>query len=315
MAKKNGNGIAAPAPKAKNRVRNGKRGQKQREAKEQSLAGLTAGQNANINAQQNIDSQLYQGAGQLLPGAMESFSQPFQFSGPANPVTGDYNQWTDEQMQNYNNAFDQRMNPQFQRQTEDFEQMAANRGWDPKGELYKEQKKLLLASQNDARTQAYASGQSQATQNAMNLFNTGTQAHQNAYGEQIDSRNRPYNEFLALQGGTSGMNTQNLGFNQAGQLQKAGFANDRYLQAHQKTGGGGGGGAGPLWQQYGFTSPMEYDAYKTQQARDNAMWDFQNNPQYRQQKGPSGGSQILGQALGTGLGLAGMYFGNKWGTP
>lgn len=308
MARKDAPGLTAKAPKP---TRNGERGKKQQKAKAQSLQGLTPGQNENINAQQGIDSQLLGQAGSMLPGAFENFQQPFQYTGPQAPVTGDYNQWVDEQQGNYNKAFDSRFEPQAKQVQQDFEQEMHNRGIPPGSPLYDKLYATKVTNPlNDLKTQGYAAGQSQATQNAMNLFNTGTTAQQNAYGQQLDERNRPLNEFNAIMGSTSGMNTQNLGYAQAQGLQQQGFKNDKWMmQNTPRGGGGGGGGAGAMWQQYGFSSPMEYDAYKMSQAQQAQSWEWANNPQYKQNKGPNPWASAAGQVGGiaTGAWLGSLF--------
>lgn len=306
-----GKGISTPPPKAKGK---GKKG-KGKGPKEQSLGGLTPEQNQAINLRQDADIGLSQFGNQMMPGIIDSYSQPFNWEGlPSAPVTGDYNAWVDEQMGNYNKAFDDRMNKVFDRDMESFEQRMANTGNPPGSPRYNMELEQLRQSQNDARTQAYAQNQGQAVQSAQSLFGIGSQARGNALNEGMMQRNMPLNEFNAIYGATSGMAGQNLGYSQALGLQNDEQAFNKWMMQNTPRGGGGGGGgggAGPLWQQYGFKSPMEYDAYKTQQARDNAMWDYQNNPQYRQPRGPSAGSQFGGQVLGTGLGILGMYAGNS----
>lgn len=77
-------------------------------------------------------------------------------------------------------------------------------------------------------------------------------------------------------------------------------------------GGGGGGGTSPLYAQYGFSSPLEFDAWKTAKDREDQMWVWQNSPQYQQESGPSYGAQIGGAVLGTGLGILGDYASSFW---
>jgi hypothetical protein len=99
----------------------------------------------------------------------------------------------------------------------------------------------------------------------------------------------------ALYGSQSGMGQQNLAHNQslAQQQQQADL---QLRNAQQMPRGGGGGNA--AWQQYGFESPMAYDAYKTQQERDNYLWMQQNSPK---QKQPSPYPSLIGSVVGAGL--------------
>lgn len=311
MAAKKGVGLTSQPPQAK------KGGGKQKgkgKVKEQQLSGLTPGQNQLINQTQAQDYWLgEQGAG-FRPAIEESFRQPFDWNSmPAAPVQGDYQGWVDEQMGNYNSAYDQRMDPVFKKQLAEFESDAYNKGWAPGSENYDREKKNLLASQNDARTQAYAQNQGQAVNSAGQLFNVGQQARGSAVAEGMQQRYQPFNEMQMFYGAQSPMGLQNLGYSQARQMQQDEIANQRWMMKNTpRGGGGGGGGSNPLWAQYGFSSPMEYDAYKTAQARANQQWEWDNNPNYNQPRGPSTGSQLLGGALGLGTSLLGMYAGKNW---
>jgi len=255
-----------------------------------------------INQNVGNDLGLTQQAGAMMPAIQDAYSQPFDYNqGPAAPVGEDYNAFIDKQMSNYNSAFDKRMNPQFQQQNEDFEQQMANRGIPMGSELYNREKSRIEQSQNDARTQAYASGQSAAMDAAGRYFDVGTQAHQNNIAERLDARGRPLNEYGQLMGAQSGY-SQQMG------LQNDTQAHDRWMMQHTPRGGGGGGGgggAGAMWQQYGFSSPQEYDAYKISMQRDQALWEQQNGP--KQPKAPSPYLGLAGNILGS---AASGYFGS-----
>lgn len=274
--------------------------------KAQNLKGLTGDQNQAINDRQSQDASLQGIAGGQLGAIQGAYSQPFDWNqGPASPITGDYKGWVDSQMQNYNSAFDKRMAPIEKQQNDDFEQMMANRGIPVGSNLYNQQKSQLLQSQNDARTQAYASGQGQAIQGAESLFNVGTQAHGNAISEAMSKRNMPLNEYNMINAAQSPMMMQNLGYAQTLGAQNNQAKNQIMVNKQSPHGGGGGGGgAGPVWQQAGFPSYQDYQAYQTAQNRANQMWEFQNNPQYRQPKSPSpwaSAGGLLGGAIIGGL--------------
>lgn len=277
--------------------------------------GLTKDQSAVINQRQGQDLQLGDYAGGQMQGIQDAYSQPFDWNqGPAAPVTGDYNQWVNQQMGNYNSAYDSRMKPVEAQQNDDFEQQMANRGIPMGSQLYNQQKQQLLQSQNDARTQAYASGQGQAVSSAQGLFNVGTQAHGNALSEAMSKRNMPLNEYNQIMAAQSGQGAQNLAYSQTlGAQNNAASQQIRAAKAMPHGGGGGGGGGGAMWQQYGFKSPQEYDAYKTAQARSNAQWDYANNPQYRQPQQASGWATGLGGILGGFAQGAGNAFGSWMG--
>ncbi len=95
--------------------------------------------------------------------------------------------------------------------------------------------------------------------------------------------------------GRSGMDMQNLGYSQAYNLQ----------QTQPRGGGGGGGGAAGLGG-YGGTG-MSFQDYLNAQNQSKLALQQGLNALNPQAKGPSYGSQLFGQALGTGLGLAGAY--------
>lgn len=337
-------GIASPppkpAPKKNAQKRNRNKGMQQ-------LGGLTKQQNKAINLRQEADIGLSQNANQMLPGVYDAYSQPFDWNSlpqqsgqldwqnmPDAPGMDDYNSWVDSQMQNYNQAFDQRMEPIFAKQDENFRQRMANEGVAEGSEKYNNAYKEMTQGQNDARTQAYAANQGQAVNSAMSMFGAGQQNRNRAVGEGITQfdvgnqvydralqnsmaqRNLPLSEFNSMYGAVSGMPLQNLGYSQAQGLQQQDFRNQSKLLAQSKAGmGGGGGGSGEpnnIWNKYGFATPQEYDAYKVAQQRDQAMWDYANNPAYRSKGGPSAGSQLLGGVLGTGLGLLGAYGMKNW---
>lgn len=271
-----------------------RREQLKKEAAPQGLKGLTKGQNANINQAQGFDNRLGEVAGQQFDRINQNFQQPFDYSQlPSAPVTGDYNNWVNSQMQNYNNAFDQRMNPVFKQQNEDFEQQMANRGIPMGSELYNQEKNRMAQSQNDARTQAYASGQGQAIQGAQGLFNVGTQARGNALNEAMQQRYQPLADYNALMGARSGMDEQNLGFSQQMQLQ-----NNAARLAKQN---GGGGGPTPSWTQQGFGSFAEQAAFNDARQRDMMQFESSLN-RANQPKQPSYGAQLGGGILGSVLG-------------
>ncbi len=285
---KKGAGIASQPPK-KNAKKN----------KAQKLEGLTKGQNKQINQRQTQDLALGQQAGQMMPGIQDAYAQPFDYSQYGGPAEGDYKGWIENQMGDYTNAYNARMNPQFQQQMGDFEQKMANRGIPMGSELYNREKTRLEQSQNDARQQADAANMQNATSAASQFFGIGTQAQDRSLGLGQAARNAPLSEYNQLNAAQSPMMMQNLGYSQQRGL--ASQAGD-IARSMPRGGGGGGGGSGPLWSQYGFSSPMEYDAYKTQQSRDQAQWAWQNDPQYKQ-KGNSVNPwmQFGGQILGAGI--------------
>jgi hypothetical protein len=115
----------------------------------------------------------------------------------------------------------------------------------------------------------------------------------------------PLSEYSALYGAQSGLGRQyaDYGMQRGLQQQQA----DLQLRNAQQAPRGGGGQE--VWQQYGFSSPIEYDAYKTYLAQQQQMWAFQNDPRYRQPRQPSYGAQLGGAVLGGLSQGLGSYLG------
>lgn len=179
-------------------------------------------------------------------------------------------------------------------------------------------------SQFDIGQQRHNTGMS----DAQTRYGAGQQAWQDAYQRGQIQRGQALQDFNSLYGSRSGMDTQNIGFSQGLAMQHDDQAfqkkqMDAQLRAAAASRGGGGGGGGSggggsggnkLWQQYGFSSPMEYDAYKTAQARDQAQWEWNNNPAYKQKgsKGPSNSSVMWGNILGTAAMVGGGYLASQY---
>lgn len=295
--KRQAQGITSAPPK-----KGSKPSTKRKEPRQPKYDYLNKRQTKTINQQNTGDIGLGNTALKQMPAIEQSYSQPFDWdSGPQNPITGDYNQWVQNQMGTYASAFDERMNPNFKQEAEDFEQQMANRGIGMGNPLYDQQKKLMKQAQNDARTQAFASGQQNAISGAQSLFGIGTQARQNYLGEQMQQRNMPLSEYQALMGARSQMPMQNLQYSQQRgmqtQAEKAAMAQQQaQINAQMKMAsmkGGGGGGQQYAWQQYGFSSPQEYDQYQIQ-------LDQQRQPKAPKQPNPYAGlaGSILGSVAG-----------------
>lgn len=318
-ARKRAAGIAAEPPQGKNRG-GGKGGKKNKKEKVQSLPGLSQQQNQLVNQTQQRDYNLGGYAGGLMPQIEGAYAQPFDYSQlPQTPWSQGQSlenmnqEYYDKALSNY----DRSMQAQFKQEDTDFEQQMGNQGIPQGSELYNKLKAERQKSRDSSRQNAMDSAYFNAGQNASNWNNIGTQNFQNAYGFAQDQRNQPLADYSRLMGAQSGMNMQNLGYSQAYGLQKDEQGFQKWMMKNTpRGGGGGGGGSPPVWQQYGFKSPMEYDAFKTQQSRDNQMWNWQNNPQYQQgggDSGPSYWSQLGGSILGSAVsGWAGGGFQPFW---
>lgn len=276
------------------------------------LSFLPQAQRRTINQRNKSDFALGKSANALLPQIDQAYSQPFDWNSlPSSPVSGDYSKWRDDQLQSGLSEYDKLNTPRLTGMRDDFEQQMANRGIPMGSDLYNKQKNEMEQQLSSERNQAFENIKATAAQSAEGWFNIGTTAHGNALNEGMMKRNQPLNEYSALYGAQSQMPMANLGYAQQHQSQQEQEANQRWLLQHTPH-GGGGGGAGETWQQYGFSSPQEYDAYQRQQNQQDLAWNWANNPQYKQsgQVNPyvqAGGSLLgafaggFGQSLGKGI--------------
>ncbi len=259
--------------------------------RKQKLEGLTEGQNAVINQRQEADLGLGGMANERLGAIGESFNQPFDWEALPDQVVGeDFNKWRQDQIDSTYNDFTRRLEPQMKQEADQFEQEMFNRGIPMGSQLYEQQKSAMLQRQNDAKSSALVQAQGLAGQNAEQFFNVGSRAREQSFEDQARKRNMPLSDYMALVGAQSGMGSQNLQYSQALGAQQAG-ADLELRNAQQKPRGGGGGGE--AWQQYGFSSPMEYDAYQDRRAQAKQQWAWENAP--KGPKPPSYGSQLAGQ--------------------
>lgn len=309
---------------------------------------LSGNQQGLVDNQERRDLALGQAAQGLTGAVNRSYTEPFSLEGVGNdPRNFNFDAERRRLEDSYMSRFNDVNGSRFQQEQQQIAQDLANKGIPVGSELYNQEMERLSRQQGDERrgalTQALAFGGDEMTR----TFGMGQQARQNAINDRLLVRDRPYQELTNVLGSMQGPTLPNfqprseinvpyndatdtalgygqLAFNQRQLGQQASEnAKDRALQWRIASmppkggGGGGGGGAGPLWSQYGFSSPMEYDNYKRQQQRDDAMWNWQNNPQYRGQKGPSSGQQwggFLGNAAGSFLGGLGYSYGQGLGS-
>ena len=240
--------------------------------------------------EENAINQQFQGdigLGNIAQGQMQgienSYSQPFDWSSlPTSPVSGDFNNWRQQQIDTTNQDFENRNSKAFAQQNDDFEQQMANRGIPMGSKLYNDQKAELARTQNDARQSALNSAMQQAGTNATQFFNVGTQAQNNALNLGMTQRNQPLSEYSALMGAQSGM---------PGQAYQ--FGNNAWLQQNAPR----GGGSAPPWAQAGFGSYQDYAGFEDARAREAAQ--FQQGLQPKQ---PSQGSQLFNTVVPSILG-------------
>jgi hypothetical protein len=324
--------------------------------------GLNQTQNNLINQAAQGDLTLGNVANSQLEQVAESYSKPIdwgqQVAAPdfngmqrpdmpnwsqvqQGPVTGDFNNWRQQQIDSTYNDFSKRFEPQFKQQRDELEQSLRNRGIPVGSELYNQQMQTLDRNQSDARNSAMVQAQGIAGQNAsqfanvgfqsadqsmnraltqwdvgnqgfqnnwndqLNRYNVGQQVRQDQVNWQQMQRGDALNSFNQLRAGQSPFGMTGYQYSNQRALQEDDQANQRWLMKNTPRGGGGGGGAGsnPLWSQYGFQGPMQYDAYRMdldlEKARQLAQISRGNQPGQPNPLYAAGGI-VLGN-LGYGL--------------
>ena len=267
--------------------------------------GLTGTQNQIINQQQGSDLALGSFANSMTPKIWEQYSQAFDWGkGPQSPVGDDFQAWKEQQTQQGNQAFDNRFNPVFAQQSEEFEQQMANRGIPMGSQLYNQEKSRIEQGQNDARTQGYYQASQNAGQNAEQFFNIGNQARGNYLSEAFSQRNLPLNEFGMLQGAQSGMDMQNLGYSQQLGVQGQLISGNQALQ-------------NSAWHPSepapygGFGSQQDQWAAEDGRTQANQQWLWDNQPKQSGGGGPSTWATIGGSVAGNAAGAFAGSYGNS----
>lgn len=188
--------------------------------------GQIAGNNNYITAQgQNMASAGLDQAGQNLSkpydpsnlydvgqgkGTMQA-SNKFYQSDPNQLVQG-------QQQQMYNNQM-ALLKPQMDQQKEDFEQMAAERGWTPGSEVYQRQKQALADDQSrtmlQAQNQAYDQANSSLNtmnniygQGAATSIGAGGNLYNNQYQADMNQRYQPLSDVSQINGAMQPYYTQ-----------------------------------------------------------------------------------------------------------
>lgn len=263
------------------------------QSKAPTYKGLNANQSAVINQKNTADQQLGQVAQAQMPSIQQNFSQPLDTNQLPQTPWSQGQSIQDMSTDYYNKAlgsYNRSMQDQYKQQDTDFEQQMANRAIPLGSDLYNNLKAQTQKSRDAAEQNAMDSAYSGAAQNATTWNNLGNQNFQNAYTYAQSQRNQPLADYANITAAQSGMPAQNLGYSQQqGLAQQAGQI--------AKSMPHGGGGSQPIWQQYGFSSPAEYDAYQTNQQRDQQQWMWNNAPQGAQP--PSYTSQLGGGILGS----------------
>lgn len=148
-----------------------------------SQGGTDAYGNPTYTATQSLPEELQGTAQNLMGNVASNFSTPFDTSQlPALQINPG---------QTAQDAIMARLNPQFDRQSQQLETKLANQGIAPGTEAWKNAQYDLSTARNDAMTQAALQG-----------INVGQGARQQALQEQSFLRNEPLNAMQALKSGT-----------------------------------------------------------------------------------------------------------------
>jgi len=178
--------------------------------------------------QQSLDT-----GGQLLNNVQGQTASPFALKNL--PALQSSVPSSDLDRQKFEDAFNQRFNQDWQRQSDANDVKLANQGIARGSEAYAADKDILNRARNDATSQAYLnSGQEQSRLFGLDLQNAnfGNQARQQSISEQQLTHAQPLNDLATLLGFTPGIqtpNAPNFGGNVAGTdvagITQNGFAN------------------------------------------------------------------------------------------
>jgi hypothetical protein len=162
------------------------------------------------------------------------------------------------------NQFNLRNERAFAQQKEALDQEAANKGWDPGGELYQRRSREMMDAQNQARQEA----QNQAWQQAQGVQQQGYQQATGAAllpGQVMEPYMFPYQANMAQQ-----YNMQTLGQQQQYAKELAALENKYRLQQIRATPRGGGGGGAPAVDQFQeYLNAQTMSRYAPQGAQPN----------------------------------------------
>lgn len=221
--------------------------------------------------------------------------------GSFNP--GDFQQTYQQAYDSTLNEFNRNNQTSFDKQNADFQQMAAERGWDPNSEVAKGQFKQIQDAQNNARQGAQNSAvgaglaaQNQAYGQNLSSYGQNLQAQGQQYGQQFQQYQMPYQNLAAISPyfnaqAQSGMQNDQFAF-QGGQ-NAMDRQNQRWLLQNAPRGGGGGGsGAMSLADQIALQNNNFYN--------NMALLGAQGGQPTGNQ---TGNSAISGFAAGVGTGL------------
>lgn len=247
---------------------------------------LTRAQNSLINTQRTTDDRLGRQVQRSVHDAVQNVQQPFDYSQYDMPEGPDYsnvaaafnpqdwNQWRQQQIDAAAQDFENQFGDQFKRQSDDFEQMAYERGWSPGSKVYEDSKAAMVKGQNDMRqsnlVQAMNQGASNASQfgnlaigaraqginDAGNMYGQQWGAYNNQISDAMGRRYQPLQEANMFRSAQSPLMMSDAQL--ANQMQLGNQQGQFALQAKRM----GGGGGSPDWAQNGFSSYQDYAAFQ-----------------------------------------------------
>jgi hypothetical protein len=170
---------------------------------------LSAPQQEMLEQRQNIDK----GLGQGVQNMMGQMGQSFNFNNPYNPQA--MSGWegrqklTDEQFGRQKTLLDDR----FKQERDQLTQSLADRGIPEGSELYNQELMQFDRRKNDAYDQAYTTASQFGGQEQVNQFNMGMTGQQNAFNNQYQTWQSPYQaagSMLGMQQGIINPQFQNM---------------------------------------------------------------------------------------------------------
>jgi len=274
--------------------------------------------------QRGMGQQAYGQAGQAMSQPYSSMYQGM----PQMPGQQGMSQYRQDIEQKLYDSQARLAEPQMQQERENFEQMAAERGWSPGSKVYQQEKDRMEQNQSSTRQGWMSQATQQGLGEMQGMYGMSAQDRQRMLGEAKDQRYGSYQEAQQMMGGAGG--PQQGQFQQAkfGQVAPQNFGNmaTNFAQLEQNpymknldyqnavkmynlqnSGGGGGGGMSPEEQ------AANRDA-QIQAARDQAQWEIANGIRrdYRVDQGGSGGTDWAGIAGGVAGGVGNFLGSYDW---
>jgi len=143
---------------------------------------------------------------QAMQQAQQNMQQPYNLQGISQVIGSD--DMNAERSRIEQSLYDRQsslMEPQFQQQVGDFEQMAANRGWTPGSEVYEREKKNMLDRQDQQRQQWSRDATAQGLSELEKQYGLSATERNRQIAEMEKLRYQPYNESQMFMGAGPGI--------------------------------------------------------------------------------------------------------------